>query len=122
MLKLPSKVQIGSQSWDITEKPRKGDLSLSEDSFGYTIHRENLIILDSTMSDSRKRQTLLHEILHAIKFSFGNPVTPKKTDDSDVWEHYFIAMYEEGLLLVLRDNPDILAYLLNKEQHVKKER
>lgn len=110
--KLPAKVRVGSQVWDIVEKPRKGDLSLSEDSFGYTLHRENLIILDSSMSASRKRQTVLHEILHAIRFSFGNPVTPKKTDEAEIWEHYYIAMYEEGLLLVLRDNPELLAYLL----------
>lgn len=112
MTKLPSKVQIGSQTWEIIEKARKGDLSLSEDSFGYTMHRENLIVLDSSMSPSRKRQTLLHEILHAIRYSFGSPVTPRKTDEAETWEHYYIAMYEEGLLLVLRDNPEVLDYLL----------
>ena len=112
---MPTKIKVGSQIWDVVEKPRKGDLSLSEDSFGYTLARENLIILDSSMSNSRKRQTLLHEILHAIKFSFGSPVTPKKTDEAEIWEHYYIAMYEEGLLLVLRDNPGLLAYLLKED-------
>jgi hypothetical protein len=114
-MKIPSKVQIGSQSWSIVERDRKDDLSLTEDSFAYTIARENLIVIDKTVSDSRKRQTLLHEILHAIRYSFGNPTTPKKGEDSDIWEHYFIAMYEEGILLVLRNNPQVLAYLLNKE-------
>ena len=109
---MPTKIKVGSQTWQVMEKTRKSDLSLSEDSFGYTLPRENLIILDSSMSESRKRQTLLHEILHAIKFSFGSPVTPKKTDEPEIWEHYYIAMYEEGLLLVLRDNPGLLAYLL----------
>lgn len=109
---MPKKVQVGSQTWDIVEKARKGDLSLSEDSFGYTLHRENMIVIDSTAAESRKRQILIHEILHAIRYSFGNPTTPKKTDDAEVWEHYYIAMYEEGLLLVLRDNPELLQYLL----------
>jgi hypothetical protein len=112
---LPKKVQIGTQTWDIVEKPRNRDGMLDEGSYGYNLSRENLIVIESTAAPSRKRQTLLHEILHAIKFSFGNPVTPKKGEDADVWEHYYIAMYEEGVLLVLRDNPDVLSYLLEKE-------
>jgi hypothetical protein len=113
-MEMPKKIQVGSQTWDIVEKARKGDLSLSEDSFGYTLHRENTIVIDSTAAKSRKQQTLLHEILHAIRYSFGNPTTPKKTDDAEVWEHYYIAMYEEGLLLVMRDNPELLKYLIGE--------
>jgi hypothetical protein len=112
MTKTPTTIRIGTQVWKVIEKPRKGDLSLSEDSFGYTLNRENIIVLDSGMSPSRKRQTLLHEVLHAIRFSFGNPVTPRKTDEAEIWEHYYIAMYEEGMLLVLRDNPELLEFLL----------
>ena len=111
---LPAIVQIGSQTWQIVERTKNFDGMLDEGSYGYTLHRENMIVLDATCAPSRKRQTLLHEILHAIRYSFGNPTIPKKTDDADVWEHYYIAMYEEGILLVLRDNPEILAYLLGE--------
>jgi hypothetical protein len=113
-MKLPKQVQIGSQTWDIIERSKALDGMLDEGSYGYTQHRENLIIIDATAAPSRKRQTLIHEIFHAIRYSFGNPVLPKKTDDADIWEHYFIGMYEEGMLLVLRDNPDVLQYLLEK--------
>jgi hypothetical protein len=44
----------------------------------------------------------------------GGYPTPKKTDDVDVWEHYFIGMYEEGLLLTLQTNPELLEFLLEK--------
>jgi hypothetical protein len=110
--KLPARIKIGTQTWEIVERTKNFDGMLDEGSYGYTLSRENLIVIDATAATSRKRQTLLHEILHAIKFSFGNPVTPKKTDEADIWEHYYIAMYEEGVLLVLRDNPEVLEYLL----------
>jgi hypothetical protein len=45
----------------------------------------------------------------------GSPITPKNEDDSDVWEHFFIGMYEEGLLSIIRENPTILDYLLSNE-------
>lgn len=112
---MPKKIQIGSQIWTVELRNRKQDNTLTEDSFGYTMHRENLIIIDATASLSRQKQTLVHELFHAIRFTFGNPVTPKKSDDVDLWEHYFIAMYEEGFLLVLRDNPALITYLTKKE-------
>jgi hypothetical protein len=36
---------------------------------------------------------------------------PRKSDDFETWEHYFIGVYEETLLIVLRDNPELLEYL-----------
>jgi len=111
----PKKVIVGSQVWKIVERSRTQDYALNDDSFGYTLNKENTIIIDSQITKSRKQQTLIHEIFHAIRYSFGNPVSPKKGDEVDTWEHYFIAMYEEGLLLVLRNNPEVLAYLLETD-------
>ena len=114
-MELPKKVLIGTQVWTITERSRMSDGMLGEPNFGYTLGQENLIVIDKSASNSRKRQILIHEILHAIRYTFGNPTVPKKTDDLEVWEHYFIGHYEEGILLVIRNNPDILAYLLSVE-------
>ena len=114
-MELPKQVRIGTQVWKIVQRSRTNDGMLGEDNFGYTLNKENVIVIDSQIAPSRKKQTLMHEILHAIRFTFGNPNTPKKTEDIDVWEHFFIASYEEGLLLVIRDNPNVLAYLLEKE-------
>ena len=76
---------------------------------------EKLIERKISCSNVAGEKSLQTVLTNAIKFSFGNPVTPKKTDEADVWEHYYIAMYEEGILLVLRDNPEVLTYLLEKE-------
>lgn len=113
--KMPTEVQVGTQLWIIEERNRNTDSALSDDAYGYTLHRDSLIIIDSLSSPSRKRQTLLHELLHAVRHTMGSPISPKNEDDSDVWEHFFISMYEEGLLLIIRDNPKVLEYLLSKE-------
>jgi hypothetical protein len=111
---LPKKVILGTQTWEIVERTRNKDGMLSEDSYGYTLHKENLIVVDSMIAESRKKQTLFHEIMHALKYTYGNPTTPKKTDSEDVWEHYYIGIYEEGIILMFRDNPVVKEYLLGK--------
>ena len=49
----------------------------------------------------------------------GNQTIPSSSDDesktTDAWEHYFIGIYEEGVLAILRDNPLVTAYLLSEE-------
>lgn len=113
--KMPTKIKVGTQLWAIEERNRNKDSTLSDDAYGYTLHRESLIVIDSLAVPSRKRQTLLHELMHAVRHSIGSPVTPKNDDDSDTWEHFFIGMYEEGLLSIIRENPDVLEYLLSDE-------
>ena len=117
--KMPNTVQIGTQRWSIIERSSNVDDALSSSAYGYTLDRSSTIVIDADATPSRKRQTLLHELFHAIRFSMGNPSTPGSSDDesktTEAWEHYFIGIYEEGLLLTIRNNPDILEYLLSKE-------
>ena len=110
---IPHIIKIGTQEWYIVEHTSKEDGMLYEDNYGYTLERRNMIVLDTDASDSRKRQVLMHEIMHAIRFTFftGNKM-PSKLSFEDT-EHYFIGMYEETLLMVLRDNPELLKYLLS---------
>ncbi len=111
-MSIPSSVKIGTQVFDIVLRDRKSDGMLNDATFGYTLDTENLIVIDSTLKLSKQRITLLHEILHAIHAVFDTSVKPTKKDDFDVCEHYFIGVYEEALLLVLRDNPELIKYLL----------
>jgi hypothetical protein len=111
-MSIPSSVKIGTQVFDIVLRDRKSDGMLNDATFGYTLDTENLIVIDSSLKLSKQRITLLHEILHAIHAVFDTSVKPTKKDDFDVWEHYFIGVYEEALLLVLRDNPELIKYLL----------
>ena len=115
MSKLPVTIKVGTQDWTIVEHTSKEDGMLYEDNYGYTLERRNMIVIDKDASDSRKKQVLVHEILHAIRFTFftGNKMAPKLSFEDT--EHYFIGMYEETLLMVLQDNPLLVEYLLDKK-------
>lgn len=108
---IPAKVMIGTQEWTIVEHTSKEDGMLYEDNYGYTLERRNMIVLDKDASDTRKKQVLMHELLHAIRFTFftGSKMAPKLSFEDT--EHYFIGMYEETLLMLLKDNPELLQYL-----------
>lgn len=118
---LPKKIKIGAQVWDIIERSRVNDGMIHDDAYGYTLQKTNTIVLDKDCPISRKRQTLLHELLHAIRYSSGNSGIKPNMEDvlpHDViitWEHYFIGMYEDTLLAVLRDNPMLVKFLLEKD-------
>jgi hypothetical protein len=85
------------------------------------LQKSNFIVIDKNCPASRKRQTLFHELFHAVRFSNGSSgIKPdmENIQSDDViytWEHYFIAMYEDTMLSVLRDNPSVTAYLLSEE-------
>ncbi len=109
-MKLPKSVKIGTQVWEITEQKRKH--SVSNDHFGFTSAANNTIVLDLEQAPSMKRVTLFHELLHAIKVTFGGSYQPGKGTTFEEWEHYFIGLYEEPVMLMLKDNPDLLDYFL----------
>jgi len=119
--KLPTKIKIGAQDWIVAERSRDDDGMINDDSYGYTLQKSNFIVIDKNCPASRKRQTLFHELFHAVRFSNGSSgIKPdmENIQSDDViytWEHYFIAMYEDTMLSVLRDNPSVTAYLLSEE-------
>jgi Zn-dependent peptidase ImmA (M78 family) len=119
--KLPTKVKIGAQDWTIVERSRDDDGMINDDSYGYTLQKSNFIVIDKNCPPSRKRQTLFHELFHAVRFSNGSSgIKPdmENIQSEDViytWEHYFIAMYEDTMLSVLRENPTLVDYFLSNE-------
>ena len=119
--KIPSKVKIGAQDWTILERSRDDDGLINDDVYGYTLQKSNLIVLDKHCPPSRKRQTLFHELFHAIRFSNGSSGIKPNMEDIQpdevisTWEHYFIAMYEDTMLSLLRENPQLSNYLLSSE-------
>jgi hypothetical protein len=66
-----------------------------------------------------KRTTLFHELLHAIRITFGGSFTPNHKTTYDEWEHYWIGLYEEPVVAMLQDNPELVQYLINKETRQK---
>lgn len=119
--KVPTKIKIGAQDWTVIERDRADDGYIADDSYGYTLQKTNVIILDKHCPPSRKRQTLFHELFHAIRYSNGSsgikPDMENIQPDEIIatWEHYFIAMYEDTMLNILRENPAVMDYLLSSE-------
>lgn len=120
-LPIPTRIKIGAQDWTIVERSASDDGIISDDSYGYTLQKTNVIVIDKNCPPSRKRQTLFHELFHAIRFSNGSSGIKPNTEDilpSEViptWEHYFIAMYEDTMLSILRENPKLTEYLLSND-------
>jgi hypothetical protein len=114
-MSMPKKVKIGTQVFQIIERSRSEDGMLNEGTFGYTLDTENLIVIDATIASSRKKLTLFHELLHATRMVYDTSIQPRRSDSFEVWEHYFIGIWEESLLLVLKDNPELLDYILKDE-------
>jgi hypothetical protein len=119
--KVPTRIKIGAQDWTIIERDRSDDGTIDDDAYGYTLQKSNTIVLDKHCPPSRKRQTLFHELFHAIRFSNGASGIKPNLEDIlpheviSTWEHYFIAMYEDTMLSVLRENPQLTNYLLSNE-------
>lgn len=107
---MPSKIKIGSQIWDVSEQSRK--TAYDDEVFGYTSSKDFTIVLDQGLALGVKRVTLLHELMHAIRFTFGGSFVPAKSTTYTEWEHYWIGLYEEPLVMVLRDNPELVKFLI----------
>jgi hypothetical protein len=107
---LPTSIKIGTHNWSVTEVKRKNQPD--GEHYGFTNDKDASITIDSEMPESIKRVTLVHEILHAIRFTFGGSYSPSKGTTYEEWEHYFIGLYEEPMTMVLRDNPELVKYLL----------
>lgn len=116
-MQTPKKVKIGAQVFHIEERNVKKDGTLNDNSYGYTLDQGNLIVLDANIAFTKKQQTLLHEIIHAIGMVYGSgQKTPDGKDAYDVWEHHFIGIWEAPMLSFIKDNPEIVAWMQLEEE------
>lgn len=110
---LPDKVKIGPQTYTIEFRSESEDGMLNDGTQGYTLDAGNLIIISKSISATKQKITLMHEILHACRMTFENGM-PKKGADYDEWEHFFIGVYENSLIMIMRDNPELIEWLINE--------
>ena len=102
----PKRVTIGASSWTV-RVTEQIDAS-ADDKLGITNGRRSEIQITSVQSPSSMRDTLLHELLHALCYESGlSPAMGIAEDD----EERMIRILTPSLLLLLRRNPQLLAYL-----------
>lgn len=109
----PTTVKIGPQTFSIEYRDTNLDGMLSDGSHGYTLDQGNLIVIANDLSTSKQKIVVMHEILHAMRMIFENGI-PEKDVEFERWEHYFIGVYENALVMFMRDNPDIIDWLMTE--------
>jgi hypothetical protein len=113
----PSKLKIGAQIFKVEERSVKQDGTLNDNSYGYTLDQGNLIVIDANIAFSKKQQTLLHEVIHALGMVHAAGMKqPGGKDEYEVWEHHFIGIWESPMLLFIKDNPEVIAWLQLEEE------
>lgn len=113
---MPAEVLIGTIRYEIRCDPdewirvehklqRKGD-------YGHTEHMPALIHLNPEAGLQVRRLTLWHEVLHALAETvMGAPDWRHLGKTKEDREEAVIRAWEHPTLAVLRDNPDLAAYL-----------
>lgn len=115
---LPSVIYVGQREFSVSTSTANQDPLLA-DAYGYTYHSGDKIVLDENLPIGRIRNTLIHELLHAIMIVNYNketePLKPKEGEsDSDYntrLEHFFIYNVTELLVQVIIDNPALIKFL-----------
>lgn len=100
---IPARVRVGPHVYRVKVAKPSG---LDHDAYGVTDIGRSTITLAPGLSDSQQRDTLLHEVLHAVLDGTG-------------WAHRLGAKREEqlvralapALLAVLRDNREAIKWL-----------
>ena len=114
---VPSKLKIGAQIFRVEERTVKQDGTLNDNSYGYTLDQGNLIVIDANIAFTKKQQTLLHEVIHALGMVHSAGMKqPNGKDEYEVWEHHFIGIWESPMLLFIKDNPEVVTWLQLEEE------
>ena len=119
---MPTSIKIGPQVFDIIERANTEDGMLNDGSYGYTLDTHNIIVIDKNIHPTKKQVTLFHEVMHAARMVFENPTKPTKGASFDEWEHFFIGIWETSILMIFKDNPNFLEYLLGDKPNARAKR
>lgn len=102
---IPKKIKVDHLTYTITLDPGIGDIG----HFGLCNSNDQIIRLYSKMNKERMKETLLHEVLHAIYYSRGMRQVPNES----LTEELIVDQIGVGLITVLNNNPELRKYLLS---------
>ena len=111
-MKKPKKVAVGHVVYDIREEDRLSEITGTSGTCGQDVQ---VILIDTQLGPDQERETVLHELLHAIFYATSASKMleelEKVADVKDL-EERFIQPVAGRLLEVLRDNPGLVEYLV----------
>jgi hypothetical protein len=114
---MPASIRVGAVTFRVTIDPddwmryehknqRKGD-------YGHTQNLEATIYVNPASTPDVARLTLWHEVMHAMcETVMGSPDWHGLGKQNDAREEAVIRRLESPIVLVLRDNPALVEYLL----------
>lgn len=107
--KPPTTVEIGPHTYtfEYSSPVREGEEFLD----GRIDYKDQVITIDSKLKPSMMKQTVLHEVLHGV---FFNTAVYPFPDRKKLTEHDAIHHVEAGLFQVIRNNPDLMKWLEDK--------
>jgi hypothetical protein len=91
---IPDKVKIGGLHYEVKEEK---NLIRDNKASGISCGNEQVIKLDTDISDQLKETTFIHEVLHQIDFVYNIGL-----------EHQQIFQLEAGIYAFLKDNPNVI--------------
>lgn len=112
---LPGKVVIGPVDWTVIEDADLIDRSRNragDDRWGESDKKLVEILIDPSLPPSRKREVLMHEVVHAVLYEWHvDKVFPDNFEEEPLVEILGVA-----LLATIRDNPDLISFLWEEDE------
>lgn len=105
---LPKKAKVGPHTY--TLRAVENLESLTDQTGGVTFS-EAVIVYDPAQAHTQLRDTLLHELLHCVIFE--TPLRKELKDSEE--EEKLVWTLSPRILALLRDNPQLVAFLTEKE-------
>ena len=104
------KIKVGYSDVKIEYLDPKTNAKWCRDHHGEFVPETSVIKLAKEQRPSEELNTLIHEILHAITYIYGlnNDAGPLKKTQV---EEQVVAVMANGLQQIIRDNPQLLAYV-----------
>jgi len=113
---MPTSIRVGAVTYTVSLDPDEWvKIEHQTQTNGYYGHTQNTparIFINPEASPDVVRLTLWHEVMHALcETTMGSPGWDHLGKDKDAREEAVIRKFEHPTLQVLRDNPDLVAYL-----------
>jgi hypothetical protein len=110
---LPQSLKIGPVEYRVSVDGAEWAEEEGGTRLGMTHNRKAIILLNPAQPASNLRLTLMHEALHALlSAAMGAPDLEHLGDDDEHREERLVLMFEAPMLSLLRDNPELVAYLV----------
>lgn len=113
-MSIPLSVRVGPYRYTVkvdADRIKELEKESNTDLYGITTHGHLEIALQPDVADMVLRETLLHEVLHAVLFNTG--ISDRMTDKA---EEHLVRALSPALFSLLRDNPDLVRYLTGGDE------